>query len=317
MLTERKEISMLIKTPSFATFILGVIVMTVPAAGADQPPGTTTVADVRVESVASDRQSMDAVLLPQLTPVHFIIRDTALQESLKSLHKGDRLSAQIVAGNGETTLQTMSVKVVSVGVKYRALAMVGAAFAFWLVCFLCSGFHPEKLIIGEDGRFSNSKFQTVLWFGVLVGTYLATVWLRARELGGDMLGGVNIPQNLFLLSGMSAVTFTAAKGITVSKVQSAVAAGIVNSKPRASFASFWSDLTSNDCNQFDLGDFQMLVMTFLAVGVFLVLVFHFWGSLEARTIVDLPDVDTTILASFGLGHGAYLTKKAVGNVGDT
>ena len=61
----------------------------------------------------------------------------------------------------------------------------------------------------------------------------------------------------------------------------------------------------------------MLIMTFLAVVTFLALVFHFLGSLEARTIVYLPDVDTTILASFGLGHGAYLTKKAVGNVGDT
>jgi len=29
----------------------------------------------------------------------------------------------------------------------------------------------------------------------------------------------------------------------------------------------------------------------------------------------LPDVDTTILATFGLGQGAYLTKKAVGEVG--
>ena len=29
----------------------------------------------------------------------------------------------------------------------------------------------------------------------------------------------------------------------------------------------------------------------------------------------MPDVDTTILATFGLGQGAYLTKKAVGAVG--
>jgi hypothetical protein len=288
-----------------------------PAARADQPLGTTTFDNVRVESVASDRLSVDVVVLPPMTPEHFLVRDTALQDSLKDLHKGDHLSVLVVTDSGGTTLQTMSVKVVSVGVRYRALVLFGAAFAFWLVCFLLSGFHPQKLIMGEDGRFSNSKFQTVLWFGVLVVAYLATLWLRARELGGDMLGGVNIPQNLFLLSGMSAVTFTAAKGITVSKIQSAVASGVINSKPPATKASFWSDLTSNDSNLFDLGDFQMLIMTFLAVGTFLALVFHFLGSLEARTIVYLPDVDTTILASFGLGHGAYLTKKAVGNVGDS
>jgi hypothetical protein len=55
----------------------------------------------------------------------------------------------------------------------------------------------------------------------------------------------------------------------------------------------------------------------LAVGTFLAMILHFLGSLDARTIVYLPDVDTTILASFGLGHGAYLTKKAVGNLWDT
>lgn len=308
---------MLNKTLNLRTLMLAVFMASASAAWADQPPGTTTLNDVRVESISSDRLSLDVVALPQMTPEHFIVRDTALQDRLQDLHRGDRLSVLVMADNGQTTLQAISVKVVPVGVRYRALALSGAAIAFWLVCFLLSGFHPQKLIMGEDGRFSNSKFQTVLWFGTLMVSYLATLWLRARALGGDMFGGVNIPQNLFLLSGMSAVTFTAAKGITVTKIQNAVAAGVAHPKPAATCAKFWSDLTSNDSNLFDLGDFQMLIMTFLAVGTFLALVFHFLGSLEARTIVYLPDVDTTILASFGLGHGAYLTKKAVGEVGDT
>ena len=127
-----------------------------------------------------------------------------------------------------------------------------------------------------------------------------------------MLGGVNIPQNLLLLSGMSALTFTAAKGITVSKIQNARAAGVANSKPSATAARFWADLTSNDNNEFDLGDFQMLIMTFLAVGTFLALIFHFLGSLEARTVVYLPDVDTTILALFRIGHGAHFDQEGGG-----
>jgi hypothetical protein len=51
--------------------------------------------------------------------------------------------------------------------------------------------------------------------------------------------------------------------------------------------------------------------------MYLVLVLHFLGSLELRATITLPDVDSTVLAVFGLGQGAYLTKKAVGNVGDT
>jgi hypothetical protein len=50
---------------------------------------------------------------------------------------------------------------------------------------------------------------------------------------------------------------------------------------------------------------------------YLVLVFNFFGSVEYSKIVSLPDVDTTLLATFGLGQGAYLTKKAVGNLGSS
>ena len=78
---------------------------------------------------------------------------------------------------------------------------------------------------------------------------------------------------------------------------------------------FFRDLVQNDVGGFDFGDFQMLVVTFLAVAMYLILIFHFLGSIDFTKTLTLPDVDTTILAGFGLGQGAYLTKKAAGNVG--
>jgi hypothetical protein len=51
------------------------------------------------------------------------------------------------------------------------------------------------------------------------------------------------------------------------------------------------------------------------VATYIVLIFNFFGHVEYSKLITLPDVDTTILATFGLGQGAYLTKKAVGNVG--
>jgi hypothetical protein len=116
---------------------------------------------------------------------------------------------------------------------------------------------------------------------------------------------------------MSTLTFGAAKGITTTKIQNAIAAGNPAPKRSASRPNFLSDLAHNDANQLDLGDFQMLVVTLLAVAVYLTITFHSLGSLEMRSTVNLPDVDTTILAAFGLGQGAYLTKKAVGTVGQT
>jgi hypothetical protein len=155
---------------------------------------------------------------------------------------------------------------------------------------------------------------------------------------------VNIPNNLLLLSGMSALTFAGAKGITASKVAAQ------GPKPPAAKPNFFLDLTHNDGApavpaqptvpaqpavgnqpavaaqaavpdqpagppQFDFGDFQMLIITLIAVGTYIVLAFTFFGTIEYSKIINLPDVDTTLLATFGLGQGAYLAKKAVGNPG--
>jgi hypothetical protein len=81
--------------------------------------------------------------------------------------------------------------------------------------------------------------------------------------------------------------------------------------------NFFKDLVQNDKGGFDFGDFQMLMVTFVAVGMYLTLIFHYLGSVELLKTATLPDVDTTILASFGIGQGAYLAKKAGGNVGTT
>ena len=59
----------------------------------------------------------------------------------------------------------------------------------------------------------------------------------------------------------------------------------------------------------------MLLVTLLAVGMYLAATLHFLGLLAVSEAVKLPDIDTTILATFGLGQAAYLTKKALGNAG--
>jgi hypothetical protein len=38
--------------------------------------------------------------------------------------------------------------------------------------------------------------------------------------------------------------------------------------------------------------------------------FHFLGKLALASPITLPDVDTALLATFGIGQGAYLFKKA-------
>jgi hypothetical protein len=199
----------------------------------------------------------------------------------------------------------------------RLYALGGGIAIYLALCLILTLGKPLSLLLGEDGRYSNSKFQIALWFGILIATYLATILLRVTDSHGGFWGNVGIPNNLLLLSGMSALTFGAAKGITTAKVEAATNAGNPAPKPFTNNPRLMFDLMHNDKNGLDIGDFQMIVVTLVAVVMYLVLVVHFLGSLEMRASIGLPDVDSTILAAFGLGHGAYLTKKAVGNVGET
>jgi hypothetical protein len=223
----------------------------------------------------------------------------------------------------------------------RVLVLGGAALATFLLYFFASGLHPLRLIVGEDNRYSNSKFQVALWFFVLITTYIAAFALRAK---GGVIGQISIPEHLLLLSGMSAFTYAAAKGITTSKVNDAQAQGIVDPKNTAASPSLLKNLTHDDGSSplvvapagiapgaplallnrgklpsLDLGDTQMVIVTLLAIAAYLYTTLHFMGNSTHLydATVKLPDVDSTILSIFGIGQGAYITKKAVGNVGQS
>lgn len=225
----------------------------------------------------------------------------------------------------------------------RVLVLGGATLVTFLLYFFLSGLHPLRLIVGEDNRYSNSKFQVALWFFVLITTYIATFALR---VWGGVIGQISIPQNLLLLSGMSALTYAAAKGITTSKVNEAQSLGVADPKNTAVSPSLLKNLTHDDGCSFnavaaartrvvgeasiallnptrppslDLGDTQMIIVTLLAIAAYLYATLHYMGDstcLYAAT-TKLPDVDSTILSIFGIGQGAYITKKAVGNVGQS
>jgi len=238
-----------------------------------------------------------------------------LASTIQSLRAQDRIS---YTADGQSVLQTIKLSSREINKTDRIQVMVCAALFYLAVTSLLTWWHPLKLITGQDNRYSNSKFQIFAWFSLLITVYLSTIFLRVTQLSWDLFGGVNIPPHLLLLSGLSALTYGAAKGITVSKVDQAIAKGIADPKP-SGIPNFWHDMTHNDQpagtpNSFDLGDFQMFLVTLLALGTYTVVAFHFLHTISSLATVPLPDVDTTILASFGLGHGAYLAKKSLGDV---
>jgi hypothetical protein len=259
------------------------------------------------------------------------ISDLGLRAQIKLFHVGDHLRLDINDKGELLDLRgAWSVPKEPICIEYRLLILTVCALALFGLATAATRGKPLSFIIGMDNRYSNSKFQLALWFWVLISTYLATVIFRVWFAGWDFFGGVSIPTHILELSGLSAITYGGAKAITTAKVEAAKnpvtppGAAIIqvpNPNPKPSQLpgqeSFFTDLVQNDQGGFDFGDFQMLVVTFIAVGMYLMLIIHFLGSVEFLKTATLPDVDTTILATFGLGQGAYLAKKAGGTVGTT
>jgi hypothetical protein len=165
----------------------------------------------------------------------------------------------------------------------------------------------------------------VLWFGLLAVIYVSAVALRIVYLDCNFIGGVGITANVIALTGLSALTFGGAKVITTQKTTPSMpATGTMNipsqllrpQKTPAARPNLLTDLFQNDRGDADFGDFQMILVTLAAVGIYFSSAFVFLGNLWPDKTITLPDLDTTLLSAFGLGQGAYLVKKAAMKPGE-
>lgn len=181
-----------------------------------------------------------------------------------------------------------------------------------------TGYRTSTLFLGQDNRYSTSKFQAVLWFWMVLSAYLAVTAQRLIMAGPSYIGGVDIPRNLLMLSGISMLGFAASKAITASKVAAGKAEPTNNNsdggKPPAVTAKV-GDLVSDDFNRTDLGDFQIVVITGVAVVVYAISVVDFMSTFQFKRSISLPEIDAVLLAIFGLGQAGYLGKKAAGETG--
>lgn len=235
--------------------------------------------------------------------------------SLALASPGDFADAYVDDAANPTQLLSVGRVLRPVPVWPRLLALAGTFSALLLVAGVVSRWRPQRFLVGADNRYSKSQCQLAIWFSAVAVAYGATVVLRIVYLGGDFIGGVSVTPNLIALTGLSALSFGGARAITIGKVNAASVGGAAPKAPAAK-ASLVRDLVSNDNGDPDLGDFQMILITVVAVGIFVAEVFHFLGALELAKVTTLPDIDTTLLASFGISQGAYLAKKAASNVGD-
>jgi hypothetical protein len=275
----------------------------------------------QVEAVAEDQSSLQITVIdPKVSEedwksLTFTATDPPLKTEIKRLHPGDLVWVKASDDTATKTkiIQDVEVQKESVTFLRILVTLLVPAAILWLLAWLAirgTGYGMARFLVGRDNRYSKSKFQIAIWFATVIVAYLATLYLRWWTGVPSLIGGVDIPQNLLLLSGISALSFGTAKGIAQGRENRAAAAG-VDAKPPADQPRFPTDLVCDDSGQPDLGDFQMVVITLVAVGIYIVQTFDFLSLLHMTAQVSMPDVDPTLLGIFGISHGAYLTKKAV------
>lgn len=166
-----------------------------------------------------------------------------------------------------------------------------------LVSAITRDWNPLKFTIGEDNRYSISKFQLLLWTIAVLFAYVTVIYARLEQgLSADV---PDVPGNVLLALGLSGATSVVAKSIKVNNLHTGRELGttLPDTGPLSTL------LTNND-GSLSLHKLQYLVWTFVAIGVFLV-------SLDQGNRLTLPDIDTTLLVLSGIGAGTYLSQKLV------
>jgi hypothetical protein len=313
--SETHEAQLVAVAPDLSSITVG----TTPAAMVAEEKRLQAALTKATEGAAAAEAKMAAALKSSLPGPDTVIPATGNDAAAKALHA--QLQAKTLAphdllsvGNQPTppaAQPSVEVERLPIGAWRRLVTFLGATLVVLGFGLAALGKNFGKLVVGLDGRTSNSKTQLALWFVVVMVTYLSTLWLRFCASGNLLLGAITIPNNLLLLSGMSAFSFAGAKAITQGKQNALAAAGNTDAmKTTADQDPSLSDLVQDDFGNADFGDTQMLFVTLIAAITYLVQVFMYLGTMDLHSTVTLPDVDTTLLATFGLGQGAYLAKKA-------
>lgn len=200
------------------------------------------------------------------------------------------------------------------------MGLAGLA-VFWFAVALATHFHALRIVVGEDGIPSTSKFQFFMWTAVIVFSYIALFCLRPKM--GGYVPLEPIPTNLLIAMGISAATAVGAKAIavqggppapaTTTVVATAATPGGNQAVVVTASADKLGGLLLEDDGSPDLAKIQLMVWTFIAIAIYLFFVFQ---NLT-QGIRAIPDIDRTLMILMGLGHSAYLGQKIANAAGQS
>jgi hypothetical protein len=161
-------------------------------------------------------------------PINIRVDNLTLRNDLKPFRVGDHVRLDIMSnkdsGDGQGTMVLKEFRgawTIDTSRTSRGLVLAICLTFFFLLAAVAARGNPFIFVVGMDNRYSNSKVQLALWFWIVISTYVAAMVFRVYYAGWDFLGIINVPQNLLVLSGLSAITYGGAKAITTAKANNA------------------------------------------------------------------------------------------------
>jgi hypothetical protein len=184
---------------------------------------------------------------------------------------------------------------VLLGILWLVYRVVNGSWRFW------------QLAVGVDGRYSSSLFHGLCWTIVVFVAY--TVLYLARVHAGSTEAFHEIPPNVLTALGLSLGTTATAAGITSSRVARNPQHKTHSPRSALTFAALVEDDEGNP----DLAKAQLMVWTFVSLGVYIVAtvdaVARTLAATNGAALPPLPDIDTTLLVLSGIGQGSYPATK--------
>lgn len=300
-------------------FVVGAaLVLAATAAAAAAPcEGRWSEAEVVDLSKDRDRLSVRDTTAATAEAVELAVPE-AMRERVRALAPGHRVVVAFrcsdpAAPGPASTLRSLDWPSAAQPRAHVVLLVAGCAGLLALLAFLLLQAPPWRLAVGLDNRYSTSKFQVLLWFWAVLSSYLAYTLARLHAGGIGFVGGIDIPGSLLTLSGISTLSFATAKGITASKVQTTAAAG--SEAKMAAEQAQASDLVRDDFQRLSLSDLQVVLLTLVAVALYLVSVVAGLETLPLKPGTGLPEIDGTLLGLLGVSHAGYLGVKAASEPG--
>lgn len=193
----------------------------------------------------------------------------------------------------------------------------------WAVAGLFAGFNPARWWRGADKRPSTSKFQFVLWNGLVLfvfGSVVTKYFAAGVGVWDDR--NASFPENVLIALGLSGVTAVAAKAITVGYLATGRLTKTTAAVPPATTTTTTTGSThptgglmTTDEGEPDLTKIQIVAWTVVALVIyFFQFVFSVGDILPVKNDAPakhVPDIDTVLMVLMGLSQGTYIGNKLV------